>query len=270
MVLEGEAPAAASISRATAAAKSGAPKAKAKPAKPARAAEGKAKAKAKAKEKPRARAAAESPRKRKAPPEEEEASGKRAKGDTGEAKEEIPAEERAYLDCLVEMLSDDKVDELIKKFDATEDGEDSVIDIDEMSAAKRQQFRRTVERMVTKTDRDKAKRQALQTVAKEQERRQAEAEAASETQELRRGSPEPTQPMQPMEPEFEEAVVIDEEKDADMAPAGEAGDPEAASSKPAASGSWPEDLPDVSEDILRSEDTADLEKFLEECQDWFN
>ena len=45
-------------------------------------------AKAKAKEKPRARAAAESPRKRKAPPEEEEASGKRAKGDTGEAKEE--------------------------------------------------------------------------------------------------------------------------------------------------------------------------------------
>lgn len=45
-----------------------------------------------------------------------------------------------------EMLSDDKVDELIKKFDATEDGEDSVIDIDEMSAAKRQQFRRTVER----------------------------------------------------------------------------------------------------------------------------
>ncbi|CAJ1327426.1 unnamed protein product [Effrenium voratum] len=77
--------------------------------------------------------------------------------------EEVPAEERAYLECLVDSLNqldDDQLEAVIKTFDALEDGENSVINIEEMSDTKRMNFQQTLESMIPTADVQKAKQQA--------------------------------------------------------------------------------------------------------------
>ncbi|CAJ1441707.1 unnamed protein product [Effrenium voratum] len=77
--------------------------------------------------------------------------------------EEVPAEERAYLECLVDSLNqldDDQLEAVIKTFDALEDGENSVINIEEMSDTKRLNFQQTLESMIPTADVQKAKQQA--------------------------------------------------------------------------------------------------------------
>ncbi|CAJ1326799.1 unnamed protein product [Effrenium voratum] len=337
-----------------------APKAKAK-TRDMQQAKPKPKAKPKAKEKPEP---ASTKRAREAE-EESEDRGKRQKAEKGEAGgqakvKEVPEEERAYLESLVDMLDSDQEDELVKKFDGTED---FVIDIDKMTAAERRKFRRTMEGMIPKADAQKAKQKAkadlkAKQLAKANQQEPETERPAPETNVIMDASQDVPPPGEPAastaawrrvlygdpapapgvpvdvapasqeavaelsEPEVAVAKVAGDTQGAggevagaamegvdpaegggaevaegatqgagdeipgaamegvDAAEGGEGGESaegaeggEGAEGAEGAEGEAEEggleDLPNVSEDILRGEDEDELEKFLEECRDWF-